>query len=438
MTLAARIHQGEFYQGYSYAYPHKTAYRHFDPIDLTTVWQQQNTQQLFLYAHIPFCEMRCGFCNLFTTANPKNNLTQKYLDALARQAKVTHEALGTQAKFSRFALGGGTPTYLTASELEQLFNAFACFQIDYQIVPSSIEASPLTITSDRLEVLKAHHLKRVSIGVQSFINDEVRSVGRGQKSSQVFQAVERVRQFEFPILNLDLIYGLAHQTPETWGVTLNVAISLQAEEIFLYPLYVRPLTGIGKFGRNWDDERLSLYRQGRDLLLNAGYEQVSMRYFRKPVAESDQVPSYCCQQDGMVGLGCGARSYTTDLHYSSEYAVGRSGVKAILNDFSQRTDDDFRHVSYGFKLDHDTQKRRFIIQSILHQSGLVITDYQRCFNSLPLQDYPQLAQLFELGLVSEQGQCWRLTEKGFELADLIGPWLYAPDIEQRMHSYVLK
>lgn len=438
MSFQALIEQGEFYKGYTYAYPHKTSYRAIEPITLEEAWSKEDKSQLFLYAHIPFCGMRCGFCNLFTIANPALTATGAYIEALTRQAKVTFEALGNTAKFTRFALGGGTPTYLLASELEQLFNALAVFNLDYQAIPSSVETSPATVTLDRLAILQAHHIKRISMGVQSFIEEEVKSVGRGQSNLQVLQAIEKIRKFDFPILNLDLIYGLAHQTPASWAKSLATALEFQPEEIFLYPLYVRPLTGIGKFGYSWDDERLRLYQQGRDTLLAAGYQQVSMRYFRKPVVEQYDAADYCCQQDGMVGLGCGARSYTRDLHYSAEYAVGRKGIKAILESFTSRTEEDFKQISYGFKMDLDTQKRRFILQSILHASGLSEDDYQQCFASLVFSDYPQLIELADLKLMDYQHNRWRLTEKGFELSDLIGPWLYAPDIEQRINSYELR
>lgn len=437
MNLKKLIELQAYYQGYTYAYPHKTSYRSFPPISLADTWKNEDKSQLFLYAHIPFCNMRCGFCNLFTTANPKQSLTMGYLEAFARQVKATHQALGEGASFSRFALGGGTPTYLNAQELAFLFEALSCFGLDYKTIPSSVETSPETITEDRLQILKDHYIKRVSMGVQSFNAQEIKSVGRGQHNTEVFQAIEKIRAFDFPIFNLDLIYGLAHQTPESWAQSLKTALSFEPEEIFLYPLYVRPLTGIGKFGFNWDDERMRLYQQGRETLLSQGYEQMSMRYFRKPVVNQIENSDYSCQQDGMVGLGCGARSYTRSLHYSSEYAVGRSGIKAILESYNARTEDDFAQVSYGFKMDEDTQKRRFILQSILHMTGFSPALYQQRFKCEPFVDYPVLQELIDLQLIALVNDVWKLTPKGLSLSDLIGPWFYAPDIEQRMSEYQL-
>lgn len=437
MNLTQLIEQQSYYQGYTYAYPHKTSYRSFSPISLKDVWAEEDKSQLFLYTHVPFCNMRCGFCNLFTTANPKQSITHAYLEAYARQVKATHQALGETAHFTRFALGGGTPTYFNAKELAFLFDTLSCFNLDYKTLSSSVETSPETISIDRLQLLKDHHIKRISMGVQSFYKKEIRSVGRGQDNRQVFQAIENIRAFDFPIFNLDLIYGLAHQTPKTWSDSLKVALSFEPEEVFLYPLYVRPLTGIGRFGYNWDDERMKLYQQGRDLLLTNGYQQVSMRYFRKPVVNQIEGTDYCCQQDGMVGLGCGARSYTRRLHYSFEYAVGRPSIKAIIENYTARTEQDFSQISYGFKMDEDTQKRRFILQSILHISGLSPIFYHRHFQSDPFIDYPQLVELVNLKLLAQTHDIWTLTPEGLALSDLIGPWFYASDIEQRMSEYYL-
>src|ERR671932_1222479 len=113
MTALDRMLRETAYTSYSYAYPHKPAYRVLDPpVPLQELWAAERRDALFLYLHVPFCEMRCGFCNLFTTVNPKGGLETAYLDALQRQGRQVRASLG-QASFARLALGGGTPTYLT-------------------------------------------------------------------------------------------------------------------------------------------------------------------------------------------------------------------------------------------------------------------------------------------------------------------------------------
>lgn len=423
------------YQSYTYAYPHKTAYRALAPRLLSDVWQEQDKQSLFLYFHIPFCEMRCGFCNLFTLVNASTTLEAEYLNALERQARQTKRVLG-EVNVAQLAIGGGTPTYLKPAELERLYEIIDIFNVDYSRVPSSVETSPATATPDRLRILAERKTQRVSIGVQSFIESEVKSVGRPQRNEKVFRALDAIRDAGIPILNIDLIYGLAFQTPQSWLFTLKTALKFAPEELFLYPLYVRPLTGIGLSGKSWDDERVELYQLGRDFLLEQGYEQVSMRMFRRRHSQAGQ-GEYCCQNDGMMGLGCGARSYTRSLHYSSEYAVGKEGVRAILENYVQRSDQDFAEVGYGFELNQDNQRRRFIIQSLLHSSGLSCSLYHQRFHSEPLQDYPQLRELFALDMAQQSQQLITLTAKGLAWSDAIGPWLYADEIASLMHSYEL-
>ncbi|GAA3133089.1 hypothetical protein GCM10020001_064420 [Nonomuraea salmonea] len=317
--------------------------------------------------HIPFCEMRCGFCNLFTRTGAPEELVTAYLDTLERQARQVRECLEETA-FGTAAFGGGTPTYLSARELTRLFDLTEqAMGVDLARVPLSVETSPGTATPDRLSVLAERGTARVSIGVQSFVPEEARSAVRPQKRAEVDAALDAIRASGVPVLNIDLIYGIDRQTPRSWRYSLDTALGWRPEEIYLYPLYVRPLTGLGRQGRAWDDQRLELYREGRDHLMAAGYEQVSMRMFRLPGTPSAGT-GYCCQTDGMVGLGCGARSYTSGLHYSFEYAVGARHVRSIIDDYVTRTDFDVANV--GFALTPDERRRRHLIQSLLRAEGM--------------------------------------------------------------------
>ncbi|MBX6766641.1 MAG: STM4012 family radical SAM protein [Actinomadura rubrobrunea] len=423
------------YQGYVYAYPHKTAYRPLTPRrPLREVWAEERRDALFLYLHVPFCEVRCGFCNLFARTGASEELTGAYLDALDRQATAVRDALG-EASFEVAAFGGGTPTYLTAAELERLCDIAARFA-DLEAVPLAVETSPATATADRLAVLAERGATRVSIGVQSFVEAETRAAVRPQKRAEVEAALGRIRAAGFPTLNIDLIYGIEGQTPASWLSSLDAALTWRPEEIYLYPLYVRPLTGLGRRAGGsdgWDDQRLTLYRVGRDHLLANGYEQVSMRMFRRRgVVEADT--RYCCQTDGMVGLGCGARSYTTDLHYSFEYAVDIRAVRAILDDYVR--EEDFSVARVGFEMDDDERRRRHLIQSLLQASGLDRAAYRARFGSDPVTDFgPEMERFAQQGWLEEAPDVLRLTPKGLAYSDAIGPALFSPRVRGLMETY---
>ena len=434
------------YAGYAYAYPHKTAYRALKPpVALRDVWAAERRDALFLYLHTPFCEMRCGFCNLFTTANPPPGFAQDYLAALRRQAARTREALGP-ATFARLAVGGGTPTYLDEASLESLFDvAERTFGVDPQNIPVSVETSPLTAETGKLRLLRERGVDRISIGVQSFIEAEVKAVGRSQKTAVVEQALDRIRNVGFPTLNIDLIYGLPGQTTWSWLESLRAALRFKPEELYLYPLYVRPMTGLGRRSQKAEDDlRPACYRAGRELLLESGYRQISMRMFQAAQAPTADGPAYCCQNDGMIGLGCGARSYTRALHYSGEYAVGATGVRDILAAYFAKaacmvnTEHAFDIVDYGFRLDGAEQRRRFAIQSLLQVEGLEFAAYRARFGSEAMDDLPELSRLEDHGLATRDDASLRLTEEGLKKSDVIGPALYSARVRRLMKSYQLR
>ncbi len=426
------------YQGYAYAYPHKTAYRPLDPApSLSEVWAHEDRSALFLYLHVPYCEMRCGFCNLFTTTGTPAEAHSGYLDALERHAEATARALGP-ATFAQGAVGGGTPTLLSPADLERLFRiAQSAFGVDLRTLGLSVETSPATVDPERLAVLHRFGVSRLSMGVQSFVEAEVRASGRPQRTAEVLRALGHIAEQPFDVLNLDLMYGLPGQTPETWCDSLRRALEYGPRELFLYPLYVRPLTGLDGRATAHDAHRLQLYRLGRDLLRDAGYTQHSMRLFRRDVPATTS-RTYRCQSDGMVGLGAGARSYTTDLHYASEWGVGRRRVRDILSDYIGRSTAQHGVADQGIVLSRDEQQRRHIQQSLLCAEGLQRPFYRERFGSDPLQDHPQLKQLVREDLAHDDGDTLRLTDEGMERSDAIGPWLQSPAVQQRMAGFDLR
>jgi oxygen-independent coproporphyrinogen-3 oxidase len=436
------------YQHYVYAYPHKTAYRELEEKPrLADLWAGESRQALSLYAHIPFCEVRCGFCNLFTRVGAPDGLTGRYLDALERQAIAVRESLGDAepVRFANAAFGGGTPTFLEAAELERLCDiAERHMGADLRAIPLSVEASPATATADRLAVLAERGTTRLSLGVQSFVEEEARAAVRPQRRSDVEGALSRIRDTRIPVLNIDLIYGIDGQTAASWRLSLDAALAWRPEEIYLYPLYVRPLTGLGRSAdpevadRAWDEARLSRYREGRDHLLAHGYEQVSMRMFRRTDAPPQGPDDYACQTDGMIGLGCGARSYTSRLHYSFDYAVTMGQIRGIIDDYT--VTEDFGRAVVGRRVDEDEARRRYLLQSLLQAWGLPVADYRRQFGTDPYDDFPvELGRLASRGWLADAGAgLVRLSAEGLAYSDAIGPEFFSPAVRAAMAAYELK
>ncbi|MGW3667807.1 STM4012 family radical SAM protein [Streptomyces sp. NPDC005141] len=436
------------YQSYTYAYPHKTAYRPLAPRPaLEDLWAGESRRSLSLYVHIPFCEVRCGFCNLFTRIGAPGDLTARYLDAVRRQAAAVREALGDEEtpRFANAAFGGGTPTFLEAAELERLCDiAEQEMGADLRAIPLSVEASPSTATADRLAVLVARGTTRLSLGVQSFVEEESRAAVRPQRRSDVEAALGRIREAAVPVLNIDLIYGIDGQTAASWRHSLDAALAWRPEEIYLYPLYIRPLTGLGRHtdpqtaDREWDEQRLRRYREGRDHLLAHGYEQVSMRMFRRADAPPQGPDDYACQTDGMIGLGCGARSYTSTLHYSFDYAVSMREIRGIIDDYTAT--EDFSRALHGRRVDEDEARRRHLLQSLLQSEGLPVADYRLRFGSDPHEDFPsELDTLAARGWLAHTGdERLRLSAEGLAHSDAIGPEFFSPAVRDAMAAYEMK
>jgi len=434
-----QLDEGTRFASYVYAYPHKTAYRRIEPgLPLGPLWAGEQRDSLFLYLHVPFCEQRCGFCNLFTQPVPESERVAAYLDTLERQVNVVRRALDDGGAFSiaRAAIGGGTPTLLDAAQLERVFGLLRQMGFTRQ-APMSVESSPETALPDRLAVIVGNGADRISIGVQSFIDAECKAVNRPQLAADVHMALRAIRDSGVPVLNLDLMYGLPGQTLATFEYSLRSALEYGPEEVYLYPLYVRPLTTLGRKNTEAVDRtRIELYDRGKQMLLEQGYRQISMRMFKRPDAQGTPGPVYSCQADGMIGLGVGARSYTRAVHYSSEWAVGARGVRDIIDRWIVKPDDDFGVADYGYVLDAREQRRRWLILSLLSDDGLDLNAYRARFASTPADDFPQLAELGAYAVV--EGDLLRLTQEGLARADQIGPWLFSETVRQRMATYELQ
>jgi oxygen-independent coproporphyrinogen III oxidase len=430
------------YKSYLYSYPHKTAYRHFEqPVDLKELWKNEKKESLYLYSHIPFCRMKCSFCNLFTVSNPESDAIEQYLQQLKTEALTMRDILGDFA-FAGYAVGGGTPSLLEPKQLDNLFSIYRdILNVDLANTPGSFEISPETITDEKLQLLSDLGVERVSIGIQSFIESEAKSVGRYQTDNFIQPVLEKIVSYQFPVFNIDLIYGIPGQTVETWLISLQEAVQYQPAEIFLYPLYIRPLTSLHK--KNGiqlaeTDIRDELYKIGCEFLTSQGYIQDSMRLFRHKSVTQTLGSDYSCQEDGMIGLGTNARSYTRDLHYSTEYAVSRPNVNAIVKDYLQKPAHAFQQATYGIQLTEDDRKRRYLIKSLLKAEGLHFQDYTRQFQEDILQSFPELNSLADLQLATQDSQTIKLTSEGLAYSDLLGHWFISNPVKTKMQEYVHK
>ena len=342
------------------------------------------------------------------------------------------------AAFSRVTFGGGTPSLLPPALLARALDVLErALGAPLQDVPFCMEVSPETVTLEKARLLVDRGVDRISIGVQSFLEHETKALARPQERKVVNAALDVLRDTGVETLNLDLIYGIEGQTHASFLESIETALRWRPEELYLYPLYVRPKTFLGKSTRAWDDFRLELYRVGREALLAAGYRQISMRCFRAAHAPAPFGPAYRCQDDGMVGVGVGARSYTNQLHYSSEWAVSPRAVRGIIDAYCERDDASFGLVHHGIPLDEAEQRRRHLILSLL-ADGLDANVYRSKFKREAAADFPELQQLVNAGLAVARPEGWFLTSTGVERSDAVGPWLQSATVTSMMKEYEVR
>lgn len=160
-------------------------------------------QKASLYFHIPFCSHKCGYCNLFSLQTNRADYIATYLETLHKQAQQL-SPLTTGLAFDSFAIGGGTPLLLTVPQLEYLLDTAALFGVHPSHTFTSVETSPEYADPARLDLLKQAGVARVSIGVQSFLDEELTALKRRPRRDMINQALEAIRKRQFPFFNIDL------------------------------------------------------------------------------------------------------------------------------------------------------------------------------------------------------------------------------------------
>ncbi len=411
----------EIYQQYMYSYPHKSTYQPVERLDLSAYRQAFAGEEMSLYFHIPFCRVKCGYCNLFSLTGEGTDSYHRYIQAIRRHSRQMRAEIDfSRTHFSALVFGGGTPLLLGISELAELFSLA---EEEYQIRPaeafSVMESSPAEITPEKLEFLKAKKLKRLSIGIQSFQPAELKKIERRAAPELAHQALQLAKQAAFPILNLDLIYGIPNQTEASWRDSLEQAAAYQPQEIFLYPLYNQPNAGLyRKFQTDEAQSRqkYELYWIGSQFLKQKGYQQKSMRCFSR-LAETDDHAD--CGFENTLALGCGGRSYFHELHFCEPYVAGQAACSAEYQRYLQKTD--FLKSLSRARLAEMQQKRRYVIKNILYYTGLSAVDYRRRFAAELTADFPLLRDLEDRAWVSRENGRFYLTEEGMSLSDYIGP-----------------
>lgn len=418
------------YEQYMYSYPHKRAYHFTEKLDLSRFRNRFVDKEMSLYFHIPFCHAKCGFCNLFSLTGIKKEDFKEYINAVQKHSLQMREEIDfSKTNFSSLIFGGGTPLILNVKELKNIFDiAINDFKISSKEVFSVIESSPTEITDEKLDFLEEYFFKRVSLGIQSFSEEELRLIERIETVKGNHRALEMLKNRNFPILNLDLIYGIPNQSESSFLYSLEQALQYEPEEIFLYPLYKQINARLYNKFEIDQDKQYNLYLLGSSYLKSKGYTQMSMRNFTK-IAKND----IDCGFENTLSLGCGGRSYFENLHFCEKYVSDKNSCFKEYFDYLNKKNF-LENISF-YELSKEEIKRRYVIKNLLYKTGLSKLKYQEYFNSEINIDFPIFNFLFEKKYIEERENKIFLTELGLSLSDYIGPMFISKEIKERMKNY---
>jgi len=378
---------------------------------------------LSLYLHIPFCTLKCSYCD-FNSYAGLEKLVRPYVDALVQEMELwrypTHDYVVHTVFF-----GGGTPSLLPLIELERVMAALGS---TFQLTPDcelSLEANPGTVDLDYLEGLLALGINRLSLGVQSFHDDELLALDRIHSAEEARQAYRWAREAGFQRINLDLIYGLAQQPLERWRYSLEEGISLAPEHLSLYALTVEEGTKLahdiehGRVAEPDADVQAEMYEWSLERMAQAGYEQYEISNWARPGQRCRHNLTYW-ENRPYLGFGAGAHSYFDGFRFADVYSPkqyirrlegGRQSLppsgdpQSFLRALPQ--------ITLLEKLTPELEMADTVILALRLTEGLSLKGFRQRFRVELAEKYcHQVQELESLGLLERADGHLRLTSRG--------------------------
>jgi len=242
---------------------------------------------LSLYMHLPFCEERCLFCGCHVIVTKHREAAEPYLELVKREIELLGERLPNRRRFAQLHLGGGTPTYFSPAQLTDLLTHTLRYFHPAAGAELALEADPRVTTADHIDALADLGFNRISFGVQDLTPEVQESINRVQSLEQTAELVEHSRRRGFRGINVDLIYGLPLQTPESFERTVDSVVGLGVDRAAVYSFAFVPWVRghqkkIEKDQLPDPQTKLALFAIARERFLNAGYESIGMDHFARP------------------------------------------------------------------------------------------------------------------------------------------------------------
>ena len=385
---------------------------------------------LSLYVHLPFCDTVCYYCACNKIATKDRGRADVYLDYLEREIALVRAEFDQQPEVSQLHFGGGTPTFLTNAQFERLMAILKkgfTFKPDAEL---SIEVDPRRLHDGILALLARHGFNRMSLGVQDLDPVVQKAVNRIQPPELTQSVLEQGRALGYKSINLDLIYGLPHQSVKTMEATLVTVLGWRPDRIALYsyahlPERFMPQRRIDVAMLPAPSEKLAMLKLAVTTLLDAGYVYIGMDHFALPGDElavaldegtlQRNFQGYSTQADcDLIALGVSAISRIGDVYAQNH---------RVLEDYYEALDQRMLPLAKSLVMTRDDQVRKAAIHDLLCQSVILIPDFEQQWG-LSFADYfaADLAALRELeqdGLVTISDQEIRITPRGRFLARIV-------------------
>ena len=264
-----------------------------------------------IYIHIPFCKSKCAYCNFFSLASESK--IQDYVEALKKEIIARKTYLGNEIVKTIY-FGGGTPSLLSVKNIEEIINLL---NKNYEIVSSpetTLEINPDTIDREKMSSLKQIGINRMSVGIQSFHDDDLKYLGRRHDSRHAMQVLDDLKQTGFEKITLDLIYGMPTITEEKWNKNLDIFFSTGFSHLSAYALTVEPKTILGQRIEKGDlqniseDDAIRHYNILVERTKENSFEHYEISNFAKEGCRSQHNSIYW-KDVKYLGLGASAHSY---------------------------------------------------------------------------------------------------------------------------------
>lgn len=363
-----------------------------------------------IYIHVPYCRTRCIYCDFFTQTNLSSRLD--YVSALCKEVELRKDYLKKETVRTIY-FGGGTPSLLLAEDFNRIFKAiYDTFQVS-EDVEITLEANPDDLSSEYIAILRYFPFNRLSIGIQSFNDLELKFINRRHTAKEAIDAVNRVQDACFNNMSIDLMYGLPNQSMDIWKSNLDTAISLGVQHISSYHLIYEEGTKLYRLFKKGEvkeaDEDLSLdmFSTMIDELSNANFEHYEISNFAKNGLYSKHNTSYWLG-DKYLALGPAAHSFD-----GKDRAFNIASIPKYIAGIEEAKPKIEIEV-----LETSSQYNDFILTGMRTKWGVDLNKLETRFGAEYLNFCLKNAQKYiELGDVIHQDSKLKLTRKGIFISD---------------------